>query len=432
MSVNGTVETVEYLRRIVDDELDALLPGLAAVSLDGPKGVGKTETATRRARTIFALDDVAQRELLQADPDRLVRASKPVLVDEWQRFPAVWDLIRRGVDRDSSPGQYLLTGSATPAEDAPRHSGAGRIVQVRMRPLSLPERGLCIATVSLRALLSGDRSPVDGDSSLTLPDYVDEILASGFPGIRGLPERARRAQLDGYLARIVDRDFPAQGHRARRPASLRAWLTAYAAATATTSSYNTILNAATPGEGDKPAKTTVISYRDVLTQLWLLDPIPGWSPSRSALTRLQQAPKHHLADPALAARLLGATRDSLLAGDHSPVLPRDGTLLGALFESLVALTIRASAQNAEATTWHLRTGNGDHEVDFILERDDHKVVAIEVKLAGTVSDKDTVHLSWLADRLGPDLLDSVMVTTGQHAYRRTDGIAVVPLALLGP
>ncbi len=420
-----------YLRRVVDEELDALLPGLAAVSLDGPKGVGKTETATRRARTIFALDEAAQRDLLQADPHRLVRASKPVLVDEWQRFPAVWDMVRRNVDRDPTPGQYLLTGSATPAEDAPTHSGAGRIVQVRMRPLSLSERDLCSATVSVGALLTGDRPPVDGDSSLTLPEYVDQVLTSGFPGIRGLPDRARRAQLDGYIARIVDRDFAAQGHQARSPASLRAWLTAYAAATATSSSYNTILDAATPGERDKPAKTTVIVYRDVLTQLWLLDPIPGWSPSRSALTRLQQAPKHHLADPALAARLLGATRDSLLAGDRHPISPRDGTLLGALFESLVALTVRAAAQNAEATTWHLRTGNGDHEVDFILERADHKVVAIEVKLAGTVSDKDTVHLRWLADRLGPDLLDSVIVTTGQHAYRRTDGIAVVPLVLLG-
>ena len=245
-------------------------------------------------------------------------------MDEWQRFPAVWDLIRRGLDRDPSPGQYLLTGSATPAADAPVHSGAGPIVQVRMRPLSLPERGLCTATVSMRALLTGDRPPVDGESSLTLPEYVDESLASGFPGIRRLPERARRAQLDGYIARVVDRDFPEQGHPVRRPASLRAWLTAYATATATTSSYNTILNAATPGDGDKPAKTTVIAYRDILTQLWLLDPIPGWSPSRSALTRLQQAPKHHLADPALAARLMGATRGSLLAGDRGSLSPRDG------------------------------------------------------------------------------------------------------------
>lgn len=143
------------------------------------------------------------------------------------------------------------------------------------------------------------------------------------------------------------------------------------------------------------------------------------------------APKHHLADPALAARLLGATQDSLLAGDQRPKLPRDGTLQGALFESLVALSVRVAAQNAEATTWHLRTGNGDQEVDFIIERDDHKVVAIEAKLTSAVRDRDTVHLRRLADRLGPDLIDSVIVTTGQQAYRRTDGIAVIPLALLG-
>lgn len=112
--------------------------------------------------------------------------------------------------------------------------------------------------------------------------------------------------------------------------------------------------------------------------------------------------------------------------------PRDGTLLGALFESLVALSVRVAAQNAEASMWHLRTGNGDHEVDFIMQRSDHKVVALEARLAGTVSDKDTVHLRWLARRLGSDLLDAAMVTTGRHAYRRTDGIAVIPLALLGP
>ena len=219
----------------------------------------------------------------------------------------------------------------------------------------------------------------------------------------------------------------------RRAATLRAWLAAYAAATSTTAGYSTIVNAATPGEPDKPAKTTVIAYRDVLTQLWLLDPVPGWAPSRRPFTRLQRAPKHHLADPALAARLLGATSDSLLGGARTgPVIPRDGTLLGSLFESLAALTMRVAAQAAEASVRHLRTITGTHEVDFIIERADHRVVAVEVKLAPTVEDSDVRHLHWLADQLGGDLLDSVIVTTGRHAYRRSDGLAVVPLALLGP
>lgn len=422
----------EYLRRIVDSELDELISGLPAISLEGPKGVGKTVTGQRRARTTFALDDREERELLRADPGRLDRSPPPVLVDEWQRHPDVWDWVRRSVDRDPAPGRFLLTGSATPV-NAPTHSGAGRIVRVRMRPMTLAERSVEQPTVSLRELLAGAQPRVEGETSVDLRAYTEEILRSGFPAIRTMSSRARRAQLDGYLSRIVEHDFPEQGHLVRKPATLRSWLTAYAAATATSASYNAILDAATPGEADKPAKTTTIAYREVLTQIWLLDPVPGWLPTRNPFSRLAQVPKHHLADPALAARLLGASESSLLSGDvQGPPLPRDGTMLGALFESLIALNLRVYAQTAEASVHHLRTRNGDHEVDFIVERDDHRVVAIEVKLSATVDDSHVTHLHWLRRQLGEDLLDAAVVTTGRHAYRRTDGIAVIPAALLGP
>lgn len=421
-----------YVSRVIDTELDELFPGLPAITLEGPKGVGKTATAQRRAGTTFALDDAAARELLAADPARLDRADHPVLLDEWQRYPDVWDLVRRSVDRDPTPGRFLLTGSATPVT-APTHSGAGRIVRVRMRPMTLVERGVHAPSVGLGDLLSGSRAPVEGDTEVDLPQYTDEILRSGFPAIRDAPARARRAQLDGYLARIVEHDFPEQGHLVRRPATLLAWLTAYAAATSTTASYNAILDAATPGDSEKPAKTTTIGYRDVLTQLWLLDPVPAWLPSRNPFSRLAQGPKHQLVDPALAARLLGATEDSLLSGDAiGPRIPRDGTLLGALFESLVALNLRIYAQAKEATLHHLRTRDGRHEVDFVIQRGDHKVVAVEVKLSATVADRDVAHLHWLREHLGEDLLDAAVITTGPHAYRRADGIAVIPAALLGP
>lgn len=253
------------------------------------------------------------------------------------------------------------------------------------------------------------------------------------PGVRTLAARARRAALDSYLARIVEHDFPEQGHVVRRPGTLRRWLAAYAAASSSTASYGVVLDAVTPGEADKPAKTTTIAYRDVLCQLRLLDPVPGWDPTRNDLRRLATSPKHQLADPAFAARLLGVDVGTLLDGvPAGPVVPRAGSLLGALFESLVTLSVRVYAQAAEAGVSHLRTHAGVHEVDLVLQRADGKVVACEVKLGPDVDDHDVVHLRWLAERLGADLLDAIVLTTGREAYRRRDGIAVVPAALLGP
>src|SRR6476620_1419096 len=185
---------VDYLARTVDTELDALISDLAAISIDGPKGVGKTVTASRRASSVIALDDADQVELLAADPHRVVRLPGPVLIDEWQRYPPVWDLVRREVDRDASGGRFLLTGSAQPAS-APVHSGAGRIVRLRMRPMSLGERNLVRPTVSLRDLVSGSRPLITGESPFGILDYANEVVRSGFPGIRPLPDRARRAQL---------------------------------------------------------------------------------------------------------------------------------------------------------------------------------------------------------------------------------------------
>lgn len=421
-----------YVRRIVDDELDELFNALAAIALEGPKGVGKSATALERAATVFEFDREEQRNLFDADRHRIERAPGPVLLDEWQRHPPVWDAVRRSVDRDGRGGRFLLAGSASPVE-APVHSGAGRIVRLRMRPLSLAERILVQPTVSLAALLEGSKPEIQGESPIELTEYAEQIVASGFPGIRELPKRARSVQLDGYLARIADVEFLEQGFRVAKPAAFRGWMTAYAAATSTSASYSSILDAATPGDTDKPAKTTVLQYREMLSRLFLLDPVPGWIPALNPLSRFAQAPKHHLVDPALAARLLGLSVEALVRGEQgaSSQLP-DGALLGSLFESLVALCLRVYAQPISASVHHLRTQNGDHEVDFIIEGEDRRVVAMEVKLSPIIEDRDVVHLKWLASRLGTTLADAVVITTGMHAYRRPDGIAVVPAALLGP
>lgn len=422
---------IQYEQRIVDHELDDLLAGLTAVSLEGPKAVGKTETALRRAETVFRLDDPQTLQIIEAAPERIATGATPILVDEWQRMPACWDVIRRAVDGDPSPARFLLTGSAAPT-GLPKHSGAGRIVTVRMRPMSLAERQLGPNSVSLSSLLSGrSAAPLEGATDVGLAEYVDEIVRSGFPAIRRQSGRILRAQLDGYLDRIVEHDFVEMGHVVRNTGALRRWLTAFGAATSTTASYDSIRDAASSGLADRPSKASTIPYRATLEQLWMIDEVPAWAPTRNRLRRLGASPIHQLADPALAVRLLGLDADALIDGaEAGPVVPRDGTLLGALFESLVTLSVRVYAQANEASVSHLRTRAGEQEVDLIVERGDGRVVAFEVKLSATVNDHDTRHLRWLRDRTGDDLLDAAVITTGHEAYRRRDGIGVIPAALL--
>ena len=428
-SDQGTASGRSYRRRIADAELDELLAGLPAVAIEGPRAAGKTATALQRARTAYRLDDEAQRIIAQADPSRLTDGERPILIDEWQRLPESFDRVRRAVDAGAPPGSFLLTGSASP-KDPPTHSGAGRIVRVRLRPMTLAERGVEVPTVSLGQLLSGDRAPVSGRTTIALGRYVEEIVRSGFPGFKSLGGRLLRAQLNGYLDGIIDHDFEESGQTVRRPHVLRRWMTAYAAATSSVASYEKIRDAATGDTGGPPAKTTVQVYRDVLERIFILDPVPAWLPTSNRFAQLAAPPKHHLADPALAARLLRANASTLLAGQTAGSF-REGPLLGALFESLVTQSVRAYAQAAEAQVSHLRTSRGDHEVDLIIERDGG-VLAIEVKFGQVPDDHDTRHLRWLQARLGDRLLDSVVITTGPAAYRQPDGIAVIPAALLGP
>ncbi|MCY3893963.1 MAG: DUF4143 domain-containing protein [Acidimicrobiaceae bacterium] len=419
-----------YIERVVDRELDELLEELSAVSLEGPRAVGKTETALRRARTVFRLDNDRALAIARAEPQRLAQGERPILIDEWQRLPSSWDVVRRAVDADFTGSRFLLTGSASPNE-LPTHSGAGRIVAVRMRPLSLAER-LGGTTVRLSELLRGSRPPVEGASKVDLAGYASEIVRSGLPAAQGLSDRMLRGMLDGYLNRIIEYDIVEQGTRVRDPRTLRTWLSAYAAASSTTTSFTKIAQAASSRDGQTPARSTALAYRGALERAWMIEATPAWLPTPNRLRRAASAPVHQLADPAFAARLLGVDVDALLGGSPGrELLPRDGPLLGGLFESLVTLSVRVYAQANEARVSHLRTRAGEHEVDLIVERTDGRVVALEVKLGGTVDDDDVRHLRWLGQRIGAQLLDAAVVTTGHEAYRRRDGIAVIPAALLG-
>ena len=426
----------DYLPRIADDQLKELLAVLPAISIEGPRAVGKTRTALRYANTVYDLDNPVVLEEVHADPNLLSRGIPPILIDEWQRYPPSWDIVRRAVDRDFSPGRFILTGSSRPSTP-PAHSGAGRIVTLRMWTTTLAERlqhRQDVPSVSLGALLSGDHPDVSGNTDLKVEDYAREVLAGGFPGWWNVQGRGRGLLLDGYVHRLSEHDFPLAGHRVGNPAALRRWLTAYAAAVSTTASYESIRDAATSGEGDKPAKTTTLAYRDTLEAMWVLDPLPAWLPVGSHLSRLKRSPKHHLADTALAGRLLNISFDMLMGGGSAtfrgmPPGPRGR--LGAFFESLVAHDLRVYAQACDARVFHMRTWNDQRKVDIVVEYEG-RVIPVEVKLGTEVTRQNTRHIRWLRDRLGPGVIDAMVVTTGDRAYRDDGGIAIVPAALLTP
>ncbi|MCL2746998.1 MAG: DUF4143 domain-containing protein [Coriobacteriia bacterium] len=425
-----------YKNRLLDPVIETYFAQLPALSLDGAKAVGKTATASRYASHILHVDRDDGEDIIQGGFEVLKAQQRPLLIDEWQRYPRSWDYVRRLVDEDYSPGQFLLTGSAIPRE-AQTHSGAGRIVRFRMRPMSLQERGLLEPTVSLKDLLSASVDRVSGSSNLNLTNYIEEIVASGFPGIRKLPNPSRELALDGYIKNLIEREFQEAGTFVRKPAILNNWLKAYGAATSSTTSYETILAASTPGEANKPSSKTTLSYRDTLDSLWMTDRVPAWAPSGSHLTALSKSPKHFLADPALAARLLRIDAQQLIRGTRHPLIKtisdkkvkKEGAI-GRFFEALVALSLQTYAQVNNAELSHFRTRNGDREIDFIIEGG-NAIVAIEVKSSASVDNSDVKHLNWLAEKYSDYNIMRIIITTGQNAYTRTDGVHVIPAALLG-
>ena len=421
-----------YLPRVVDDTLREMLGGTRAIAIEGPRAVGKTASAARVAASVVGLDDPDTRMIVSADRRRyLAGLDSPVLVDEWQRDPPVWDAVRRIVDDDPQPGRFVLTGSANP-RDTHIHSGAGRFIRLRMRPLSFAERHPGMATVSLRDIWEGG-DEISGRSDVTLADYAREIVDSGFPGIRAEPPTVRRRAVADYVSHALEHEVPELGGVRRRPRSLHEWLRAYAAATSTTATFEAI--AAAVDRAQPPSRTTINDFRDVLQRLWLLDEVPAWNPGTIRLNRLGRVPKHHLADPALAAALLQLSAGRLIEGRSlggAQDSLRDGPLFSTFFESLVVQSVRTYAAALELEVSHLRMHRGEREIDLVLHAGDGRAIAIEVKLGQAADDHDVRHLNWLSEQMDEDLVARIVGTTGPAAYRRGDGVAVVPLSLLGP
>lgn len=414
-----------YLPRIVEDEVGRSLQALGAVVLEGPRACGKTSTARRFAASEALMDtDVNLREAALLDPALVLEGETPRLIDEWQLVPTLWNHVRRMIDDRRSPGQFLLTGSAVPSDDVVRHSGAGRLIRVRMRPLSLFESGVSTGRVSMKALLKGE-APRAPDSGVRIPDLVDAVVRGGWPRHADLPLEAAARAVRAYVDETRRVDLARVDGIQRDPERVGRVLVSLARSVATEVDLTTLASDTGGAEGPV-TRDTARQYLDALERVMVVEDQPAWTPHLRSRARLRKAPKRHFVDPSLAVAALGAGRDDLLA---------DLQYFGFLFESLVVRDLRVYAQAHEAEVLHYRDGSG-LEVDAVVRTRDRRWSAFEVKLGDHRVDEAAENLLRFRNRVDTERMGEpgtlAIITGTGFAYRRTDGVAVIPIGTLGP
>ncbi|MDO4792076.1 MAG: DUF4143 domain-containing protein [Buchananella hordeovulneris] len=414
-----------YRTRVVDRELDTLLKSVGAVVIEGPKACGKTETALQKARSVVWLDrDLNAQQLAKAAPEVLLQGEVPLLLDEWQLAPQLWNEVRFQVDKRSpEKGQFILTGSSTPDDDARRHSGAGRFVRLRMRPLSVFELERSSGAVSFASLMSGQEVAGVG-AVLPVPELARVIAVGGWPGSLELAAEAAQVVNQGYVDQIVETDLPRLIGRRRDPVKLRNLLSALARSVGNQVSVSKLAHEA-GGEGNALDRATVDLYLDELTRLNILEDLPAWNTHLRSRDALTKAPKRMFVDPSLAVATLGASAEKILG---------DLEYMGFLFENLVVRDLRVLSQPLGGRVSHACTRDGK-EVDAVVELRDGTWAAFEVKLGASWIEAGAQSLLRFANsvdttKAGKPAALAVIVPDG-YAYRRPDGVTVLPLSVLG-
>lgn len=413
-----------YLRRAVDDRVDRLLRVMGGVVLEGPRACGKTSTGLHHARSSIRLDASPEAvALAELDPKSLLEGKIPRLIDEWQLAPALWNVIRHEIDDRQAPGQFVLSGSATPPDDVRRHSGAGRLARVRMRPMSLGESQRSSQQVSLRALsndgrLTGIRSP------LTYRDLAAESVRGGWPALVNATIADAIEFTRSYVEDIASTDLRLATGVRHDPVRIRRLLASLARTIATEASV-TSLASDVAADGSPIDRNTVRTYLDALTTIFAFEEQPAWSVSLRSRTRLRGRPKLHLSDPSLACAALQLSPDRLA---------RDPAYFGQVFEAMAVRDLLAYIEADGGHLYHYRDETG-LEVDAIIEYAHGGWAAAEVKLGSSGVPAAEANLIRLRDervdldRVGPPVFLAVITAT-EYGYTLPTGVHVIPLGCL--
>lgn len=415
---------MEYRVRIADELLELKLKGKGAVLIEGPKWCGKTTTASRKAESILRVDEPLTKEqnlkLAKINPQRLLKGKTPRLLDEWQLAPTLWDTVRYEVDQRGKMGQFILTGSAVPADTSLiSHSGTGRFSWLTMRPMSLFESGESTGEVSLKALFAGNLD-VDGSNLLSLDDIAYLLCRGGWPAALGLPSEVALSQAVDYYDGVVNSDINRADGIEKNPERVKKLMQSYARNLGSQTSNLTIAGDISADDG------TVKTYINALKRIFVVEEMAAWNPNLKSKSAIRTAETRYFVDPSIAVASLGAGPEDLM---------NDLATFGLFFETMCIRDLRVYADSLGGTVYHYRD-NTNLECDAVIHLRNGSYGLIEIKLGGDdLINEGAKNLRKLKDRIDTTKMKEasflmVLTAVGRYAYRRDDGVLVVPLGCL--
>ena len=423
-------EEKAYLKRLADELLELQLEAAGVVLVEGAKWCGKTTTALQQAKSVIFMDEPKRKEeymrLAESDIDVLLEGDTPRLIDEWQKAPQFWDACRYLVDRRGDEGQFILTGSAEPVDQSKMsHTGTGRVGWVKMRPMSLFESDESNGSISLGELFEGHFKPAEGNE-LNLKELCYLICRGGWPKAIGKSERAALKQAFNYIDAVAKREIVEVDKVHRSETNTRRLLRSYARHQASQATNGTIAADLKANDGDTLNEATIASYLNALRKIFVIEDMEAWNPNLRSKAAIRTTDTRYFVDPSIATASLGLGPNDLM---------KDLNTMGLFFETLAVRDLRVYTESLDGSVFHYRDNNG-LECDSVLHLRNGHYGLVEIKLGGeTFINEGASNLLSLAKKIDTDKMCApsfmmVLVGTGRYAYRREDGVLVVPIGSL--
>ncbi len=418
----------KYMPRVADEMLQKSLRSSGAVLIEGPKYCGKTRTAQQAARSSLMMQDPDKKasylQTASIKPSLLLEGLTPRLLDEWQIAPILWDAVRFTVDQRDLQGQFILTGSAVPSDNTTAHTGTGRISRLRMRPMSLYESLESTGTVSLKDLFDHP-ADISGRSDISIERLAGMIIRGGWPASLSLDQETAGLRARDYVDAVIHQDISRVDNVEKSPGKVRILMRSIARNIATEATMTT-LRTDMEGKDESITIPTISSYLNALERIFVVEDLPAWNPALRSSTPLRTSPKRHFTDPSIAAAVMGISAGRLL---------KDFNTFGYLFESFCVRDLRVYADLLDGNVYHYRDKTG-LESDAVMVLRDGSWAAFEVKMGAAELDSAAANLQKMANRIDTGRMSEpsflMILTATEFAYRRKDGIYVVPLGCLRP